>query len=206
MQILKTDRGLQIFREFVDGFLAFPRAIVQHFDFDRKPLADVTHSGGIPWTTPALSPALIGIGYIIGPALSSITLRGRRDGVVGAHPAAAVLRPRSSTPPRRRRHAPWDVVSYSVWYNVVRPIAVGTMLVGACHTLFSMRELHRAFACAALSPPPAVHTREADRAHRARHTRALGACIGHRGAAGPDYGHLLLLHAGGLRRCIAAAL
>ena len=31
------------------------------------------------------------------------------------------------------------MISYSVWYNIVRPIAVGTMLVGACHTLFSMR-------------------------------------------------------------------
>jgi putative OPT family oligopeptide transporter len=33
----------------------------------------------------------------------------------------------------------WDVLSYSVWFNIVRPIAVGTMLVGAGHTLFSMR-------------------------------------------------------------------
>ena len=32
------------------------------------------------------------------------------------------------------------MVSYTVWYNIVRPIAVGTMLVGACNTLFSMRQ------------------------------------------------------------------
>ena len=32
------------------------------------------------------------------------------------------------------------MAAYSVWYNIVRPIAVGTMLVGACHTLFSMRD------------------------------------------------------------------
>lgn len=32
-----------------------------------------------------------------------------------------------------------DVVAYTVWYNIVRPIAVGTMLVAALHTLFSMR-------------------------------------------------------------------
>jgi putative OPT family oligopeptide transporter len=29
--------------------------------------------------------------------------------------------------------------AFSVWYNVVRPIAVGTMLVGAASTMFSMR-------------------------------------------------------------------
>ena len=31
-------------------------------------------------------------------------------------------------------------MSYTVWYNVVRPIAVGAMLVGAVYTLYSMRE------------------------------------------------------------------
>jgi putative OPT family oligopeptide transporter len=33
----------------------------------------------------------------------------------------------------------YGVAAYTVWYNIVRPIAVGTMLVGACYTLFSMR-------------------------------------------------------------------
>ena len=31
------------------------------------------------------------------------------------------------------------VAAYSVWFNIVRPIAVGTMLVGAANTMFSMR-------------------------------------------------------------------
>jgi putative OPT family oligopeptide transporter len=35
---------------------------------------------------------------------------------------------------------PWDVLSTSVWYNVVRPVAVGAMLVSAVHTLYTMRE------------------------------------------------------------------
>ncbi len=41
-----------IFREFTQGFLAFPRSVVQHFDFNHKPLGEVVHGGGIPWTTP----------------------------------------------------------------------------------------------------------------------------------------------------------
>ena len=32
------------------------------------------------------------------------------------------------------------MAAYTFCFNIVRPIAVGTMLVGACHTLFSMRE------------------------------------------------------------------
>ena len=81
----------------------------------------------------------MGIGYIIGPQLSVHQRRRRRDRVVGADSAAAVLRSRSAAPPGRRANPQWDVAAYTVWYNIVRPIAVGTMLVGACHTLFSMR-------------------------------------------------------------------
>jgi putative OPT family oligopeptide transporter len=32
------------------------------------------------------------------------------------------------------------IAAYTVWYNIVRPIAVGTMLVGAANTMFTMRE------------------------------------------------------------------
>ena len=52
VQFLKTDKGLQIFREYSEGFLAFPRAIVSHFNFPKQPIGSVTHGGGIPWTTP----------------------------------------------------------------------------------------------------------------------------------------------------------
>jgi len=139
LQYLKSDRGLPLMKEYVGGFIQFPRAAVQHFDFARRPLAAVEHSGGIAWTTPSLSPALIGIGYIIGPALSAITVSG---GVIAWWVLIPLLL--FFDPDLARRlgfgsNAPWDVLSFTVWYNVVRPIAVGTMLVGAGHTLFRMR-------------------------------------------------------------------
>ena len=138
VQILKSDRGLPIFREFTQGFLAFPRSVVQHFDFNRQPLGQVVHGGGIPWTTPALSPALVGIGYIIGPRLAAINGSG---GIVAWWVIIPLLLFFDPDLPHRLgvAGASWDVISFTVWYNIVRPIAVGTMLVGACHTLFSMR-------------------------------------------------------------------
>src|SRR2546427_11836645 len=36
--------------------------------------------------------------------------------------------------------AAWDVLSDGIWRNVVRPVAVGAMLVGAANTLYGMRE------------------------------------------------------------------
>jgi putative OPT family oligopeptide transporter len=131
--------GLQIFREYVEGFLAFPRSVIHHFDFAKKPIGDVVHTGGIYWSTPNLSPALIGIGYIIGPELSAVNASG---GILAWWVLIPLLLFFDPDLPHRLgagQNAGWDVLSYSVWYNIVRPIAVGTMLVGACHTLFSMR-------------------------------------------------------------------
>ena len=76
IQFLKSPFGIQIFREYTEGFLAFPQSVVRHFNFEHQPIGDVTHYGGIPWSTPSLSPALIGIGYIIGPTLSAINFSG----------------------------------------------------------------------------------------------------------------------------------
>ena len=85
----------------------------------------------------------MGIGYIIGPELASINVAG---GVLAWWVLIPLLLFFDPDLPRRlggARGAGWDVAAYSVWYNIVRPIAVGTMLVGACNTLFSMRTLHR---------------------------------------------------------------
>jgi OPT family oligopeptide transporter len=139
LQILTSDKGFQIFREYVEGFLAFPRSVVHHFDFDKKPLGDVIHGGGIYWATPSFSPALIGIGYIIGPEYSAVNASG---GVLAWFILIPLLLFFDPDLPRRVGLAPgaaWDVLANSVWYNIVRPIAVGAMLVGACNTLFSMR-------------------------------------------------------------------
>src|SRR5690348_5903725 len=137
IQILKSDKGMQIFREYSEGFLAFPKSVIKHFNYEKQPIGDVTHFGGIPWSTPSLSPALIGIGYIIGPQLACINVAG---GVIAWWILIPLLLFFDPDLPRRIGTNDSSLAAYSVWYNVVRPIAVGTMLVGAASTMFSMRE------------------------------------------------------------------
>ena len=137
IQILKSDKGVQIFREYTEGFLAFPKSVVRHFNFEKQPIGDVTHFGGIPWSTPSLSPALIGIGYIIGPRLASINVAG---GVLAWWILIPLLLFFDPDLPRRIGSSDPGLAAYTIWYNIVRPIAVGTMLVGAANTMFSMRE------------------------------------------------------------------
>ena len=137
IEILKSDKGIQIFREYSEGFLAFPKSLVRHFNFEKQPIGNVTHFGGIPWSTPSLSPALIGIGYIIGPELASINVAG---GLIAWWILIPLLLFFDPDLPRRIGTPDPAIAGYTVWYNIVRPIAVGTMLVGAANTMFSMRE------------------------------------------------------------------
>ncbi len=136
VQFLKSPFGIQIFREYSDGFIAFPRSVIKHFNFERKPIGDVTHFGGIPWSTPSLSPALIGIGYIIGPTLSAVNFSG---GVLAWWILIPLLMFFDPDLPKRIGSTDPALSAYTLWFNVVRPIAVGTMLVGAASTMFSMR-------------------------------------------------------------------
>lgn len=136
IQILKSDKGIQVFREYLEGFIAFPASTIRHFDFSKQVIGEVAHRGGIAWTTPGLSPALIGIGYIIGPKYASINVAG---GVLAWWVLIPLLLFFDPDLPQLLGGAGNDVAAYTLWYNVVRPIAVGMMLVGAANTMFSMR-------------------------------------------------------------------
>jgi putative OPT family oligopeptide transporter len=128
---------LQIFRDYAEGFWDFPKSVVRHFNFEKQTIGEVAHGGGIAWSTPSLSPALMGIGYLIGPKLASINVSG---GLIAWWLLIPLLLFFDPDLPRRLGNASPEVAAYTVWYNVVRPVAVGTMLVAAFYTLFGMRE------------------------------------------------------------------
>jgi putative OPT family oligopeptide transporter len=141
LQILKDPKGFQIFHDTVAGFIAFPRSVIGYFGYQKEPIGDVAYTGGIAFSTPSASPALLGIGYIIGPRLAVINFSGGLLAWIVLIPLVLFIDPDL---PRRLGAttggtAPWDLLSYTVWYNVVRPIAVGAMLVAAFYTLYGMR-------------------------------------------------------------------
>jgi len=136
IQILKSEKGMPVFREFTEGFFAFPPSILRHFDFAKAPLREAVHRGGVAWSTPALSPALLGIGYIIGPKYASINVSGGILAWWVLIPLLLFFDPDFAA--RSGAQAP-GVAAYTIWMNVVRPVAVGMMLVGAANTMWSMR-------------------------------------------------------------------
>jgi putative OPT family oligopeptide transporter len=102
--------------------------------------ANVMAAGGMStFAAPSVSPAYLGVGYIIGLRLASIQFAG---GVL----AWGLLVPLLIffLGPQIKQYLPadtpdnWANMSIAVWKFVVRPIAVGGMLVGAAYTLFKM--------------------------------------------------------------------
>ncbi len=87
----------------------------------------------------SVSPAYLGVGYIIGLRLASIQFAG---GVLAWGLMVPLLI--YFLGPQIKQYLPadtpddWITMSISVWKFVVRPIAVGGMLVGAAYTLFKM--------------------------------------------------------------------
>jgi putative OPT family oligopeptide transporter len=102
----------------------------------------VIPAGGITtMSAPAVSPAYLGVGYIIGPRLAALNFSG---GVIAWGLMVPLLiyflgpQLQATLPPGATDEA-WGGLSAAVWRFIVRPIAVGGMLVGACYTLFRMR-------------------------------------------------------------------
>jgi putative OPT family oligopeptide transporter len=100
--------------------------------------------GWTSFSAPAVSPAYISVGYIIGPELGALNFAGGLlawglfvpllvyflgpqliDGYLATAPDEA---------------AAWTAMVGHIYRFIVRPIAVGGMLVGACFTLWKMRK------------------------------------------------------------------
>jgi putative OPT family oligopeptide transporter len=140
IQVFKDPAGIRLFRETVEVVREFPPSVIRHFDSSRAPLGDVAHRGAIAWSTPSVSPALIGVGYIIGFELSAINFSGGVLAWFVLVPLALFLNPDLPTHLTAAGGPPaLGELVYSIWYNQIRPIAVGAMLVGAARTMWAMR-------------------------------------------------------------------
>ncbi len=139
-EMLKNYSGLPIFLETKELIFKLPRSVIHHFNTAKQPLADIAHGGSINVFTPLASPALMGVGYIIGPKYSTINFTGGVLAWLVFIPLALFLNPGFGTQLAQGGvvvgHG--DIV-YTTWYNLVRPFAVGAMLVGSFYTLYGLR-------------------------------------------------------------------
>ena len=107
-----------------------------------NPNVATTITGGATLlTAPDISPAYLGVGYIIGPRLAELNFAG---GVLAWGLLVPLLTftigPYIQASQPAGQAIAWPLLAGAIYYSIVRPIAVGGMLVGASYTLFKMRK------------------------------------------------------------------
>jgi putative OPT family oligopeptide transporter len=107
-----------------------------------NPNVATTVTGGTSlFTAPDISPAYLGVGYIIGPRLAALNFAG---GVLAWGLLVPLLTftigPYIQAAQPAGQSLAWTTLAGAIYYSIVRPIAVGGMLVGATYTLFKMRK------------------------------------------------------------------
>jgi len=108
-----------------------------------SPVVDA--GGTVAVAGPGIFPAYLGVGYIIGPRLASLNFAG---GVLAWGLFAPLLMfflgpqliDKFYGPGAALTDVAWPDLVTNVWKFIIRPIAVGGMLVGAGFTLFRMRK------------------------------------------------------------------
>ena len=155
--LVKAAGEFKLFLPLWERFMAFSKQTIT--GMESTPLAGgsqgVAGTGGMVLTSFKISPAYVGVGYIIGPRLASLNFSG---GIMAwglltpiilyflapyldiAGIAGALMAGDPSLSQAEAMDKAWINSAYDVWKFIVRPIAIGGMLVGATYTLFMMRK------------------------------------------------------------------
>jgi len=134
--VIQALAQLQLFAARWEKFVPFSRATI-----DLRATGSVTARSGLVLSSPGVSPAYIGVGYIIGPKLASLNFSG---GLLAWGLFVPILTyfigPSLVPEGSAGDHGTWMAMANNVWRYIVRPIAIGGMLVSAAFTLFRMRK------------------------------------------------------------------
>lgn len=157
--LVKALGQFKVFPEVVEKFIPFGKQTISGTNF--------VGQGGLLLSSPGISPAYMGVGYIIGPKLAALNFSG---GMIAwglltpiilyflapfidfniiaqailaensAMIASGKIPASSAITAEQANLKAWVDTAYEVWKFIVRPIAIGGMLVGASYTLYNMRK------------------------------------------------------------------
>lgn len=140
IELLKNSKGIQLFTDRIAGAFGYG-SFRGTLAVGSTSFGAAAQPGILPFSTPAASPAYLGVGYIIGFRLSAICFSGGVFAWWFMIPAVLFFNPEFADTGRMAASgADWSAVSGVVWAELVRPIAVGAMIAGAVWTLLRMRK------------------------------------------------------------------
>lgn len=146
MQLFKA-MGVGAFIKLLDGFGVFRASNTFQIPVGKagdavalgaSATAPKAAAGGVTtFSAPAATPAYLGVGYIIGPELGALNFAG---GLLAWGLFVPLLVYLLGPELIGQYNGNWADVTTGIYMRIVRPIAVGGMLVGACFTLWRMRK------------------------------------------------------------------
>jgi len=131
-ELVKNSHGVQIVEDHARTFLQMGTSKIEIMG------REINYYGGLMLESPAASPLLMGVGFIVGPQISTVLFSGALTGWLLLVPISLFLNPDLAA--GAGDTASWIALSEEIWLRQVRPIAVGTMIVAAFYTLFKLRK------------------------------------------------------------------
>ena len=129
-EFFKNNAGVQLIQDQAQHFVHFGRSTIEILG--RR----IEYSGGMLVSTPEASPMVMGVGFIVGLRISSIVFCGAVAGWLVLVPLAIFLNPALAAIGAETGYAD---LAWDVWFKQIRPLAVGTMIVSAFYTLYTLR-------------------------------------------------------------------
>jgi putative OPT family oligopeptide transporter len=131
-ELLKNSNGLHLVKDTVNTFVEFGQSKILILQ-DK-----INYKGGFLFESPAASPALMGVGYIVGLRVASVLFSGAVMGWMFLVPVALFLNPELTV--GLNSVESWIGMAEEVWFRQIRPLAVGTMIVAAFYTLYNLKD------------------------------------------------------------------
>ena len=131
-ELVKNSNGIQLVADSASAFVSLGRSTIEMAG------QQISYVGGFLLQSPAASPALVGVGFIVGPRIAATLFAGAVMGWLLLVPLSLFLNPQLAA--QAADAAGFMELSTEVWMRQVRPLAVGTMIVAAFYTLFNLRK------------------------------------------------------------------
>ena len=130
-ELVKNSNGIKLIADSKTWFVSLGSSTIEMLG------QPVSYVGGVLLRSPLASPALVGVGFIVGPQIAATLFAGAVLGWLLLVPLGLFLNPGLTA--QVADTAGFIELSTEVWSQQVRPLAVGTMIVAAFYTLFKLR-------------------------------------------------------------------
>ena len=131
-ELFKNSNGVQLISDYTRDYYLLAKSKIDMLG------TKVSYGGGFLLETPAASPALAGVGFIVGLRVSAVLFAGAVLGWLVLVPLGIFMNP--SLADLVNGHHTWIDVAEQVWLKQIRPFAVGTMIVAAFYTLYNLKD------------------------------------------------------------------